>query len=193
MEVARANEHRRSASALAAQLNRSPNVKLLGLSLLSMVSFTSVSAFWVPRSLDELVFDADVVVVAYFERTSVEDGPDSAFHFGQFHLDHEIKGRISDSFRVLGTEIEWCGPNTNFQNLKPGRYLLFLSQRDDAWIAEDGCIILIEGGYVWWRKTEEAHWSKRRLRSVERHIRSVLKPKRRTTHRSQRGAGAPRG
>jgi hypothetical protein len=140
------------------------------------VGASLLQAYWNPRSVEELVLQADVIAVAEFQGfDEIELGEDLQIQEARFRLDHVIKGEISTAFTVRGNDWGWCAPVVDFTTVERGLYLMVLTTADEGWFPADAFVVRIQNGALMWPVSRQGERKSKNLKSVERSIRRILK------------------
>jgi hypothetical protein len=118
----------------------------------------NVHAKWLPLAKLELIQNADAIVIAHYlgYRTIAE--PISMYdQLGSFERIQILKGDLQDSFSVYGCRRIICAALIFYRDMKPGRYLLFLSKKEFGWIDCSGTVIPIDETGINWFTGDVSH------------------------------------
>jgi hypothetical protein len=139
---------------------------------------SSVHGFWLPRSIENLVWDADVIVVAEFEGSEPASVADAISNQkAHFRVVQTFKGQIEGAFVVSGSNSGICLPIVDFSHVKKGQYLMFMVCLGETWIVLDATMIAVDRGRLLWREPADKKARLRRVGDVERSIQLIQKRK----------------
>jgi hypothetical protein len=140
---------------IAGQLCSIVLMRTLRLFLLLIASSASVDGKWAPLPKEELIRNADAIVIADYTGYQSVTPQGMYDQLGSFRLVRSLKGNVDPSFFVYGSSKAICAPLIFFKSFKSGRYLLFLSKREFGWTDCNAAMIPIQDDKLNWFRSDD--------------------------------------